>query len=138
MNHFDTMEVLASGLSAERMRIDVTSSNLANAQTTRTVEGGPYKRRDPIFATQTGIGDAFDQTLAGVEVTDVITDTEAPRMVYDPRHPDANDKGYVAMPNISMVEEMVNMMNASRSYEAQLTAMHGLVDMAEKALSLGK
>jgi flagellar basal-body rod protein FlgC len=138
MNLYDSMEVLASGLSAERTRLDVTSSNMANAQTTRTAEGGPYRRRDPVFAAAEWGGEAFGQTLAGVEVPEVVADQDPPRMVFDPGHPDANGEGYVAMPNVSMVEEMVNMMNASRSYEAQLTAMHGLVDMTEKALSLGK
>lgn len=138
MSFYDSMEVLASGLTAERTRLDVTSSNMANAQTTRTAEGGPYKRRDPVFMATEAANSAFGQALAGVEVSDVTQDQSEPRMVFDPGHPDANPEGYVAMPNVSMVEEMVNMMNASRSYEAQLTAMHGLVDMTEKALSLGK
>jgi flagellar basal-body rod protein FlgC len=138
MNLYDSMEVLASGLSAERTRLDVTSSNMANAQTTRTAEGGPYRRRDPVFTTAEAGATTFGQALAGVQVADVVADEAPPRLVYDPSHPDANKEGYVAMPNVSMVEEMVNMMNASRSYEAQLTAMHGLVDMTEKALSLGK
>ena len=138
MNLYDSMEVLASGMGAERTRLDVPSSNMANAQTTRTAEGGPYRRRDPVFAATAWGGEAFGQTLAGVEVPEVVADQDPPRMVFDPGHPDANEEGYVAMPNVSMVEEMVNMMNATRSYEAQLTAMHGLVDMTEKALSLGK
>lgn len=142
MNVFDSMDVIATGLAAERMRLDVTSSNMANANTTRTAEGGPYQRRDPVFTTQEvasqNFGSLMGEALTGVRVDDVIRDTSEPRKVYDPSHPDAGDDGYVAMPNITMVEEMVNMLNASRSYEAQLTAMKGVVDMAEKALGLGK
>lgn len=142
MNVFDSMDVISTGLAAERLRLDVTSSNLANANTTRTAEGGPYQRRDPIFATSEVPGSAFGnvmgEALSGVEVSEVISDTTEPRRVYDPSHPDAAEDGYVAMPNITMVEEMVNMLNATRSYEAQLTAMHSVVDMTEKALSLGR
>lgn len=142
MNLFDSMNVLSSGLSAERARLDVTSSNLANANTTRTAEGGPYKRRDPVFGTleiaPQQFGSVMDEALTGVEVSEVVSDTNAPRQVYDPGHPDAAEDGYVAMPNITQVEEMVNMLNATRSYEAQLTAMHSIVDMAEKALGLGR
>lgn len=141
MSFFDSLNVVASGLTAERMRVDVTSSNLTNAHTTRTAEGGPYKRRDPVFVSHGAGGDflsALEGQLEGVHVSEIKTDDQAPRLVYDPKHPDANKEGFVAMPNITMVEEMVNMMSAQRSYEAQLTAMHGLVDMAEKALSLGR
>lgn len=142
MSFFETMDILSSGLSAERVRINTTSSNMANAQTTRTEAGGPYKRRDPVFLANSPRADAFDTQLddaiSGVTVTNIETDTAAPRMVYDPKHPDTNADGYVAMPNINMVEEMVNMLTASRSYEAAVTAMHGLVGMAEKALGLGR
>lgn len=142
MNLFDSMNVLSSGLSAERARLDVTSSNLANANTTRTAEGGPYKRRDPVFGTleiaPQQFGSVMDEALTGVEVSEIVSDTNEPRQVYDPSHPDAADDGYVAMPNITQVEEMVNMLNATRSYEAQLTAMHSIVDMAEKALGIGR
>jgi len=142
MNLFDSMNVLSTGLTAERARVDVTSSNLANANTTRTAEGGPYKRRDPVFGTldvaPEQFGNAMQEALTGVEVSEIISDTNEPRQVYDPSHPDAQDNGYVAMPNITQVEEMVNMLNATRSYEAQLTAMSSVVQMAEKALGLGR
>jgi flagellar basal-body rod protein FlgC len=141
MNVFDSMDVIASGMAAERLRLDVTSSNMANANTTRTAEGGPYQRRDPVFNTAPvdtqNFGSVMGEALTGVEVSEVINDQSEPRKVYDPSHPDAQEDGYVSMPNITMVEEMVNMLNASRSYEAQLTAMHGVVEMTEKALSLG-
>ena len=142
MNIFDSMEVLASGLTAERVRMNVVSSNLANAQTTHTEEGGPYKRRDPLFAATPLDPMSFDEQLTDalntVVVDDIVQDPTAARQVYNPSHPDANTDGFVAMPNVSMVEEMVNMMTASRSYEAGVTAMKTLVDMAEKALSIGR
>jgi flagellar basal-body rod protein FlgC len=142
MSFFESMDILSSGLSAERVRINTTSSNMANAQTTRTEEGGPYRRRDPIFLAASSQPEAFasemQDAMQSVTVTDIVKDTGAPRMVYNPKHPDANADGYVGMPNVNMVEEMVNMLTASRSYEAEVTAMHGLVGMAEKALGLGR
>lgn len=140
MNVFDSMNILASGLSAERIRIDITTSNMANAQTTRTPEGGPYKRQDPVFTAQAkstnNFSNDYQEALKSVVVSDVVADDGPPRLVFDPSHPDANKEGYVAMPNINMVEEMVNMMTASLSYEAQITAMHGITEMAQKALSI--
>lgn len=142
MNVFDTMNILATGLSAERVRINVTTSNLANAQTTRTDEGGPYKRRDPIFTAGSPDPLSFDMAMADavqtVSVTDIIKDTQAPRAVFDPSHPDADGEGYVFMPNVNMVEEMTNMMQASRSYDANISALRDVIDMAEKALTLGR
>lgn len=142
MNVFDTMQVLSSGLSAERVRINVTTSNLANAQTTRTEEGGPYQRRDPIFQSAPMNAGSFNETMTdamhSVVVPSIVKDQDPPRLVFDPSHPDANDEGYVAMPNVNMVEEMVNMMQASRSYDANITALRDVMDMAEKALTLGR
>ncbi len=143
MDFFSAMEILASGLGAERVRMNVTASNLANAQTTRTAQGGPYRRRDPVFtAVEIANADPFSgkllDALRAVEVSKIVADNRAPRQVHDPSHPDANAQGYVAMPNINMVEEMVNMITAARAYEAGVTAMRSLVQMAERALSLGK
>ena len=142
MSFFESMNILSTGLSAERIRINTTTSNMANAQTTRTEEGGPYKRRDPVFLAASinrdGFASDIDDAMQAVNVTDVVTDPSAPRQVYNPKHPDANAEGYVGMPNITMVEEMVNMLTASRAYEAEITAMHHIVGMAEKALGLGK
>ena len=142
MNVFSAMDILASGMSAERVRMNTTSSNLANAQTTRTAEGGPYRRRAPVFAAVLADNDPFAGEVArasqAVEVVDVVQDRSAPRQVYDPSHPDANADGYVAMPNIEMVEEMVNLLTASRAYEAGITAMRSLVQMAERTLGLGR
>lgn len=143
MDFYSTMEILSSSLAAERVRMNTTASNLANAQTTRTEEGGPYKRRDPVFkAAPVNAGDPFasalDSAINAVEVSKITIDQTPPRMIYDPKHPDANKEGFVAMPNINMVEEMINMMTASRSYEASVTSMKSVIDMAQKALSLGK
>ncbi len=142
MDLFNTMDILASGLRAERVRMNASASNLANAQTTRTAEGGPYKRRDPVFVAQDNPNAAFDASLAAamstVEVADVAVDNSAPRLTYDPSHPDANGDGYVAMPNVNPVEEMVNMLTATRAYEASSQAMNSVVAMAERALQLGK
>ena len=139
---FGAMDILASGLHAERVRMNTSASNLANAQTTRTAEGGPYKRQDPVFVTQAGDPNSFDTALdgamAGVNVSEVVHDQSAPKRVYDPTHPDAGQDGYVAMPNVNTVEEMVNMLTATRAYEANSTAMQSLISMAEKALTLGK
>lgn len=139
---FSSMDILASGLHAERVRMNTSASNLANAQTTRTAEGGPYKRQDPVFVAQQADPNSFDSALggamAGVEVANVVHDQSAPKMVFDPTHPDANTDGYVAMPNVNTVEEMVNMLTATRAYEANSTALQSLITMAEKALTLGK
>jgi flagellar basal-body rod protein FlgC len=141
MDFFTAMDIIASGLTAERVRMDTTSSNLANAQTTRTAEGGPYKRLDPVFSTvdtRHGFSAEMADALKSVEVSNVVADQSPPRMVYQPGHPDANAQGYVALPNVNMVEEMVNMITASRAYEAGVTAMRSLIDMAERALTVGK
>lgn len=142
MNVFDSMEVLSSGMHAEQMRLDVTNSNMVNAKTTRTPDGGPYRRKDPVFVSVASESDPFGAQLSGalnaVQVEQIVDDTRDPRKVYDPSHPDAGGDGYVSMPNVSVVEEMVNMLSATRAYEAQLTAMHGVVQMAEKAMTLGQ
>jgi flagellar basal-body rod protein FlgC len=145
MNLFSAMEIVASGLSAQRTRLNLVSSNLANAHTTRTAEGGPYRRRDPVFVTRPVAtrfedlrSDPHAQHASLVEVESVEVDSSPPRQVYDPDHPDADTMGYVQMPNVNAIEEMVNMMTASRAYEAGVTAMQTLRDLAESALRLGQ
>ena len=143
MDFFSAMEIISSGLSAERVRMNITASNLANAETTRTEAGGPYRRRDPIFAATNlespkGFQSNLDRALQGGEVAEVVEDPAPPRLLFDPNHPDANPNGYVELPNVNMVEEMVNMMMAARSYEAGVSAMRSVVDMAQRALSVGK
>jgi len=141
MDFFTAMEVSASGLSAQRTRMNVASSNLANAQTTQAAGGGPYKRRDVVMSsvdipgTQ---GAEFSSAVKGVAVTQIKQDSNPPRLEYDPGHPQANAQGYVAYPNVNPVEEMVDMITASRAYEAGITAMSTAVNMAEKALGIGR
>jgi flagellar basal-body rod protein FlgC len=145
VNIFSAMEIVASGLIAQRTRLNVVASNLANAETTRTPEGGPYRRRDPVFTTQPVAtrfselrGDPTAQQASLVEVSDIAVDDAPPRMVFDPDHPDADTMGYVQMPNVNVIEEMVNMMTASRAYEAGVTAMQTIRSLAEAALRMGQ
>jgi flagellar basal-body rod protein FlgC len=141
VDFFTAMEVSASGLAAERTRINVAASNLANAQTTQAAGGGPYKRKDVVVAsaevpgTQ---GTPFASAVKGVAVQQITQDTAPPRLEYDPGHPNADAKGYVAYPNINPVEEMVDMITASRAYEAGITTMSTAVNMAERALGIGR
>ena len=138
---FSAMEVAASGLSAERGRMNVVAGNLANARTTRTAEGGPYKRLDPVFTATPINPRSFDPVLKKVEtvqLTEVRPDTQPGSMVYEPGHPDANADGFVEYPNVNVVTEMVNMMTASRAYEAGVTSIESLKSMARAALRIGK
>ena len=145
MNFLDALHISSSGLSAQRVRMNVISSNLANANTTRTLQGGPYKRKDVVFAAQQGSGpfqnmlkSQTDSTLSEVRVVGIITDPRPPQLKYDPQHPDANKQGYVTMPNVNIVEEMVNMISATRSYEASVAAINATKSMALKALEIGR
>jgi flagellar basal-body rod protein FlgC len=145
MNFFDAMHTSASGLSAQRLRMNLTSNNLANTRTTRTEQGGPYQRKEPVFAA-TPVQGAFGEMLkteigngpTEVNVVDVVNDAREPLMKYDPVHPDADAQGFVSLPNINMMEEMVNMMTASRSYEANVTAISTTKNMVLKALEIGR
>lgn len=127
--------ILSSGMSAQRTRLDVVSSNLANANTTRTPEGGPYKRQIPVFES---LGQDADGAGLGVQVQRVDTDPMPGPVVYDPGHPDADADGYVHLPNVNVVEEMVDMMTASRSFEANTQAFQTLRDMIQQAINLGR
>lgn len=145
MDFFTAMEVSASGLGAERHRMNVASSNLANVDTTKGADGGPYRRRDVVLQAQPA-GSAVSGSAAGgtseptygVVVRQVLEDQSPPRLEYDPGHPDANPDGYVAYPNVNAVSEMVDMITASRAYEAGVTALTTAVSMAERALAIGK
>ncbi|MEI6206277.1 MAG: flagellar basal body rod protein FlgC [Desulfuromonadales bacterium] len=145
MDFFSAINVSSSALTAERARMNLISSNLANANATRTPEGGPYKRKDAVFSA-TPIGGRFDRALDGatgqqvrqVEVTQIIEDQNPPRLQYDPSHPDANPQGYVSMPNVNVVEEMADMIGATRAYEANITAVQAAKSMAMKTLEIGK
>ena len=145
MNVFSAMEIISTGLAAERTRLNITASNMANAQTTRTAEGGPYKRKDPVFESepmvnrfQELLNDRIARQAQGVRTVQIVEDQNPPQMVYEPGHPDANIQGYVAYPNVSAVEEMVNMMMAARAYEAGTTAMQAVNGMANSALQIGR
>ncbi len=137
------LSISAGGLDAQRKRMNVIASNLANASTTKTPEGGPYKRRDVVFESVpvSEFGKVLNSKMdgaQGVKVTEIVEDTRPPRMVYDPSHPDANKEGYVAFPNIDVIEEMTNMMATTRSYEANITAVNATKSMSMKALEIGK
>lgn len=132
----DAMEISASALTAERVRINLIASNLANANATRTAEGGPYRRKDAVFAA------TLDEASAkmggrGVKVVEVLEDQVQPRLQYDPSHPDADARGYVAYPNVNVVEEMADLATATRAYEANVTAAKASMDMQMKALQIG-
>lgn len=145
MSFFKAMDISSSGLAAQRLRMNVLSANLANAQTTRGEDGGPYKRRDVVFSA-TPTGTAFEDFLDGtngvelkkVDVVGIHKDTKAPRQVFDPSHPDADAKGFVAMPNVEVMTEMVNMIAATRAFEANATALNDAKAMAMKALEIGR
>lgn len=145
MSFLDALQTSASGLSAQRMRMNLISNNLANVNTTKTKEGGPYRRKDAVFEANPQYTD-FNQALASrlgperveVQVTQIRDDNRAPVMKYEPGHPDADENGYIALPNINIVEEMVNMMSATRSYEANATAIGATKEMAANAIEIGR
>jgi flagellar basal-body rod protein FlgC len=145
MDFFNSIQTSASGLSAQRLRMNLISGNLANVNTTHTEQGGPYRRKEAIFSAQS-INSTFNKILTdrqksqftGVRVDRVYEDPAPPVMKYEPSHPDANEKGYVAMPNINPMEEMVNMISATRGFEANVTAIKAAKDMALKALQIGR
>jgi len=142
MNLMTAIEVSASGLSAQRKRLEVLVSNLVNANTTRAAGTDPYRRRDVVFASaspETGFGAALDDAVLnvqGVAIAGVVTDNSEPLRRYEPGHPHADKDGYVAYPNINPMEEMVNMLSAARSYEANLQAANTAKEMAVKTLEI--
>ncbi|MFN7906188.1 MAG: flagellar basal body rod protein FlgC [Pseudobdellovibrionaceae bacterium] len=143
---FTGMRISSSGMTAQRTRLNTISSNIANINTTSTPEGGAYRRKDVVFESMPDVknfGDILMSTdpkseFQRVQVTDVISDTKAPLMKYEPDHPDANPEGYVAYPNINLMEEMTNMIQASRAYEANVTALQAAKDMALNSLEIGR
>lgn len=146
MGMFDALNVSATGLTAERLRMDVTAENLANAQTTRGADGQPYRRKEVVLAeVQSGgfggslakaMGGGGSEQPGGVEVEAIAQDATPGKLVYDPGHPDADAKGYVRMPNVDTVAEMVDLISASRAYEANVTAMNAAKQMFSKTLDL--
>jgi len=145
MDFLTGMRISGSGMAAQRMRMNTVSSNIANINTTRTPEGGPYRRKDVVFEAMPEartFGEVLTsqprKDLQRVQVTDVLVDQKPPMMKYEPDHPDANEEGYVAYPNINLMEEMANMIQATRSYEANVSAMNATKDMALAALEIGR
>jgi flagellar basal-body rod protein FlgC len=143
MSLFSVLSVSASGMSAQRTRAELIVSNLANAETTRTADGGPYRRKDAVLTTQesespfsavfqTELGDG----VAGVGVEQILEDTQAPEKRYLPGHPDADADGYVAFPHIQPAEEMVDLMGASRGFQANVAAMGAIKDMLNRSIDL--
>lgn len=145
MSFFKSMQISSAALGANRVRMNVLSSNLANAQTTRTPEGGPYRRKDVVFSAtplngpfEDFLDDSMNSQLSKPQVIDIHQDTKDPRIVFDPTHPDADKNGNVKMPNIQVMTEMVNMIAATRAYEANATALTEAKNMAIKSLEIGR
>lgn len=140
MSFFDSLSSSASALTAQRLRMDVISNNLANANSTRTKEGGPYRRQMVIFESREefkqGIDGKHARSPLGVKVSKIEQDESPFRLVYDPSHPDANPDGYVQMPNVNTIQEMTDMISATRSYEANVTVINSIKGMAAKALEI--
>lgn len=145
MSLFSTLEISGAALGAERQRAEVVTANMANSETTRTPEGGPYRRKEVIFGST---GNSFRMMLAGaqnssrllpaasVQVTDVVEDPSAPILRYEPNHPDANKDGYVAYPNINPVQEMVDLMGAVRAYQLNSSAVNASKQMIQQSLEI--
>ena len=145
MSFFKSMKISSAGLSAQRLRMNILSSNLANAQSSRTEEGGPYKRKDVVFSAvgvdgpfKSHLDETMETQLKKPKVVSIHEDMKEPRSVFDPSHPDANEDGYVKLPNIQVMNEMVNMITATRAYEANATALNESKQMAMKALEIGR
>lgn len=152
MSIFSSMRTSASGLTSQRLRMDVISNNIANAETTRTAEGGAYRRREVVFAPKTTGQVPFFDVLRGnaqagtvpglqtegVQAVGIIEDKSPTRQVYDPANPDANPDGYVEYPNVNVVTEMTDMLSATRSYEANVTVFNAVKQMAQRALEIGR
>lgn len=148
MSFISSFDISASAMTAERQRLDVASENIANMNTTRTASGGPYRRKMVVLHERpmTSFRSEFNKRRGGkkgapnggVEVTEILEDRSDLKPVYDPEHPDANAEGYVMLPNVDLVKEVVDSMSATRSYEANVTAFNAMKLMAQKALDIGK
>lgn len=146
MSLFKSINVSATGMTAERLRMDIISKNIANANTTRTAAGGPYKRQVAIFKEQSA--NTFESVLNqatgrlsggnGVEVSSIEEDQSPFKSIYNPGHPDADENGFVMMPNVDVVTEMINMISATRGYESNITALNASKSMVLKALEIGR
>lgn len=147
MSVFLGMNVCATGMTAQRLRMDTISQNIANVNTTKTADGGPYRRKTVVFE-EISARESFNKmlngylkdysTIGGVKVSKIVEDKSPFTTVYDPTHPDADQDGYVRMPNVNTLEEMTNLISANRSYEANVTAFNANKAMLAKALEIGK
>ena len=152
MAFLSSFDICASGLSAQRLRMDIAAENIANIDTTRTQGGGSYRRKDVVFESfgstsfreslrNASLGRGYTSTVQGgngVRVADIIEDDREMKRVYNPEHPDADADGYVNLPNVDLLKETVDSMSATRSYEANITAFNAMKLMAQKALEIGK
>lgn len=147
MGFMSSLEIASSGLTAQRMRMDVIAENLANIQTTRDADGEPYRRRYVTMAAKESFSGYMSSAMSddtsvtstgGVRVTSILEDQTPFVLDYNPEHPDADENGYVRMPNVNLTTEMVDMMSATRSYEASITAIEAIKNMAQRALNIGK
>ena len=141
MDFSKIIDIATSGLRAQRTRMTVTASNIANAQTTRTPEGGAYRRRDPVFEPERlggGFGSSLEKKLRGVEVSSIQKDSGDPITRYLPGHPDADELGFVEFPNVNLVEEQANLVSSSRSFQANLLVMQKVRTMAEALMRVGQ
>ena len=140
MSLFSSMQVSASGMAAQRARAELLVENMANAETTRTPEGGPYRRQDAVFSTEiqsSPFSAVFQNELStGVTVSSIVQDNREPERRYLPGHPDADANGYVAFPRMNPAEEMVDLMNASRSYQANVAAIASVKDMISRSIDI--
>lgn len=143
MSVFNSMKINASGLSLERLKMDIISTNVANVNTTRTEDGGPYRRKEVLFQeslleARNSINGNFQNKSFGVKVTGIAEDEENQQFIYDPDHPDADENGYVETSNVNMVDEMIALLNTQRSYEANVTALNSNKSILRKALEISK
>lgn len=149
MAFLSSFDICASGMSAQRVRMDIAAENIVNINTTRTEAGGPYRRKDVMFESfgtgsfqeamrSASMGNGFTSRNAGVRVSGIVEDDREMKRVYNPGHPDADEEGYVNMPNVDLLKETVDSMSATRSYEASVTALNAMKLMAQKALEIGK
>jgi flagellar basal-body rod protein FlgC len=145
MDFLTALKISSSGLAANRKRMGAITSNIANAQTTRTAEGGPYRKKEVVFGSEPAresfsdiLEGELDEKAQSVHATEVISSDKPPILKYEPDHPDANDQGYVAYPDINVMEEMADMISASRAFEANISAINTTKSMAMKALEIGK
>lgn len=140
MSVFNSMKINHSGLSLERLKMDIISTNMANVNTTRTEDGGPYKKKEVLFMEnlKTARSRVGGRVSAGVKVVGIRENEEGLREVYDPEHPDSDEEGYVLFPNVNMVDEMISLIKVQRTYEANVTALNTSKNILKKALEISK